>query len=54
VAREVGRGTTERSQPARQRQIRVRYVNGVLVPSEPLEISEGTELLLDIRVNPKD
>jgi len=30
------------------RQIRARYVNGVLVPREPLDLPEGTELLLDV------
>lgn len=40
--------------PTRPRRIRARYVNGVFVPTEPLEIPEGTELLLDFRTNPKD
>jgi ribonuclease HI len=40
--------------PARLRQIRARYLKGVLVPAEPLEIPEGTELLLDVHAGPKD
>lgn len=39
--------------PARPRQIRARYVNGVLVPADPLELPEGTELLLDVHAAPK-
>jgi ribonuclease HI len=31
------------------RQIRARYVRGVLVPNEPLELPEGIELVLDVR-----
>ena len=53
VARDEGRGASERSQPARPRRIRARYVNGVLVPTTPLEIPEGTELLLDVHTSPK-
>jgi ribonuclease HI len=45
---------THRKPPALPRQIRVRYVNGVLVPANPLEIPEGTELLLDVHASAKD
>jgi ribonuclease HI len=38
------------SQPARPRQIRARYTHGVLVPDSPLELAEGTEVLLDLRL----
>jgi ribonuclease HI len=40
--------------PAPPRQIRVRYLNGVLVPANPLEIPEGTELLLDVHTSRQD
>lgn len=40
--------------PARPRQIRARYVNGVLVPADALELPEGTELLLDVHAAPKE
>jgi len=33
----------------RPRQIRARYVNGVLVPADPLDLPEGAELVLDVR-----
>jgi ribonuclease HI len=46
--------TAEHKHPPRPRQIRARYVNGVLVPADPLEIPEGTELLLDLHTSPKD
>jgi ribonuclease HI len=46
--------TAEHNHPPRPRQIRARYVNGVLVPADPLEIPEGTELLLDLHTSPKD
>jgi len=36
---------------ARPRQIRARYVNGVLVPADPLDLPEGAELLLDVRTS---
>jgi len=36
---------------ARPRQIRARYVNGVLVPADPLNLPEGAELLLDVRTS---
>ncbi len=38
----------------RSRQIRARYVNGVLVPTQPLEIAEGAEVLLDVHSSSKD
>ena len=54
VKREEPRAPAERKSVARTRQIRARYLNGVLVPDEPLEISEGTELLLNVQASPKD
>ena len=52
-ARDEGRGASERNQPARSRQIRARYANGVLVPTGPLDLPEGAEVVLDVRVSPK-
>jgi ribonuclease HI len=43
-----------RKPPARPSQIRARYVNGVLVPADPLELPEGTELLLDVHAAPEE
>lgn len=33
--------------------VRAHYVKGVLVPVEPLELDEGAEVLLDVRVTPR-
>jgi ribonuclease HI len=33
--------------------VRAHYVKGVLVPVEPLELDEGAEVLLDVRVPPR-
>jgi probable phosphoglycerate mutase len=54
VKREEPRMAAHPKPPARPRQIRARYVNGVLVPADPLELPEGTELLLDVHAAPKD
>jgi ribonuclease HI len=54
VKRDEQRGAGERNQPARLKGIRARCVNGVLVPADPLEIPEGTELLLDVHVTSKE
>ena len=55
VKREAQNTAVERKSPAsRARQIRARYVNGVLVPSEPLELPEGTELILDVHGTTRD
>ena len=35
--------------PAKAVRVRAHYVNGVLVPVEPLELDEGAEVLLDVR-----
>jgi ribonuclease HI len=42
------------SPPPGPRQIRARYANGVLVPNEPLEIAEGSEVILDLHATPGD
>ena len=53
VKREEPR-TTEHKHPPRPRQIRARYVNGVLVPCDSLDMPEGTELLLDVHARQKE
>jgi ribonuclease HI len=40
--------------PAPRSQIRARYLNGVLVPSEPLELPEGSEVILDLHGATRD
>jgi len=55
VKREVQNTAVEDKTPApRARRIRARYVNGVLVPNEPLELPEGTELMLDLHGTTRD
>src|SRR5271155_2427130 len=48
------RAAAERRPAARPHHFRARYVNGVLVPTVPLDLPEGTEVLLDLRISPKD
>ncbi len=43
-----------RSSPAPSRRIRARFVNGTLVPLEPLDLPEGKEVSLDVRIPLKD
>jgi ribonuclease HI len=40
--------------PSPTKRVRARFVKGALVPVEPLELMEGTEVLLDLRIAPKD
>jgi ribonuclease HI len=55
VKREAQNAALERKTPApHARLIRARYVNGVLVPNEPLELPEGTELMLDLHGTTRD
>ncbi|HXO87106.1 MAG TPA: reverse transcriptase-like protein [Candidatus Acidoferrales bacterium] len=55
VKREAPNAAVERKASApRARQIRARYVNGVLVSNEPLELPEGTELMLDVHGTTRD
>jgi ribonuclease HI len=55
VKRDAQPAAAERKPPApRLRQIRARYINGALVPDRPLEIAEGTELLLDVHTTRKE
>jgi ribonuclease HI len=45
------------SEPAARRSsisVRARLSKGVLVPAEPLDLPEGSEVTLDIRITPKD
>jgi ribonuclease HI len=53
-AKAEGRGASERSQLARPKQIRARYTNGVLVPLAPLDLGEGAEIVLELKVLPSD
>jgi ribonuclease HI len=54
-ARDEARGASERSRPVRPRQIRARYANGVLVPiTGPLDLPDGAEVLLDLRLPQKE
>jgi hypothetical protein len=36
------------------KKIRARYADGVLVPAEPLDLPEGSEVELTLRIPPKD
>jgi ribonuclease HI len=40
--------------PAATRNIRARYVKGVLVPAAPLDLPEGAEVSLDVRISKKN
>jgi Protein of unknown function DUF104 len=46
-------GVTAKNVPAKPVRVRAHYVKGVLVPLEPLELEEGAEVLLDVRVRPR-
>jgi ribonuclease HI len=48
------RAASETSRAVRPRPIRARFANGVLVPSEPLDLPEGSEVLLDVRTPPRE
>jgi ribonuclease HI len=41
------------AQPKLPRALRARYVNGNLVPSKPLDLPDGTEVVLEITLPPK-
>ncbi len=41
------------AQPKLPRALRARYVNGNLVPSQPLDLPEGTEVVLEVTLPPK-
>lgn len=41
----------EPSSKANTRRIRARFANGVFVPSEPLNLAENSEVLLDVRIS---
>jgi ribonuclease HI len=40
--------------PIPSRRIRARFVKGALIPAEPLDLPEGTEVSLDLRISLKD
>jgi ribonuclease HI len=52
--REPARAPGAGSERFRPRQIRARYTHGVLVPDSPIDLAEGTEVLLDLRLGPKE
>jgi ribonuclease HI len=54
AARDEVRRASERSHSVRPRQIRARYANGVLVPIGPLDLPEGAEVVMDIRLPLKE
>jgi ribonuclease HI len=60
VALDSGPVNEVRPQAARQdpkrevRRIRARFANGVLVPDEPLDLPEGSEVVLDLRAPPRE
>jgi hypothetical protein len=41
-------GANDRGERRRVQKIRARFANGVLVPSEPLDLPEGSEVILDL------
>lgn len=47
----VATGSNSKSEPCR---IRARFVNGVLVPIEPLDLPEGAEIAIEFRSVPRD
>jgi ribonuclease HI len=49
---EVGRAAAK-NVAAKPVRVRAHYVKGVLVPVEPLELEEGAEVLLDVRMPPR-
>jgi ribonuclease HI len=53
-AKDQAKRTAERSQSVQPKQIRARYKDGVLVPTAPLDIPEGTEVLMDLRLLGKE
>ncbi len=54
AAKHEGRGPSERNEQVHPRQIRARYANGVLVPIGPLDLPEGAEVVMDIRLPLKE
>jgi ribonuclease HI len=61
VALDSGSGSTvaAKQEPAgansgrRTRQIRARFTNGVFTPAEPVELPEGSEIVLDLHIPPE-
>jgi ribonuclease HI len=52
-ATEIRAGSPSRA-PLPSRHIRARFVNGALIPTEPLNLPEGAEVSLDLRISLKD
>jgi len=51
---QASKGETSRREAVHARSIRAHYKNGVLVPAQPLNLADGAELLIDIRIPLKD
>jgi len=51
AAKPEARGSSEASSKSTTRRIRARFTNGVLVPSEPLNLPDNSEVLLDVRIS---
>lgn len=45
--------TAQATPPSGTRRIRARFAKGVLTPLEPLDLSEGSEVLLEVRIPPR-
>ena len=52
--RSQGPDSDRKSRGTRARRVRARFANGVLVPSEPLDLPEDSEVLLDLRISPQE
>lgn len=46
----AGHGSGDRAQSARVRKVRATFAGGVLVPAEAVDLPEGSEVLLEIRI----
>jgi ribonuclease HI len=51
---QASKGDAGRREPMRTRSLRARYKDGVLVPAEPLNLPDGAELIIDVRIPLKD
>lgn len=54
IKRDGQHGAEQQKPPARPRQIRARYANGVLVPAASLDLPDGAEVLIDVRLPPRE
>lgn len=51
---DLGPDPGRKSRGTRALRIRARFANGVLVPSEPLDLPEDSEVLLEVRILPRE